>query len=106
LELLEIDVARVDAFRDELAKRARLIRSASARGKPLMETVERRDGTSYKRRKRALSNISINAMLALLGQTLQRAVDYGYIERNPVLIGERQPALPAGREAEANLLGG
>jgi integrase len=95
-ELLEIDVARVDAFRDELAKRARVIKEASARGKPLMETVERRQGKSYQRRKRALSNTSINAMLALLGQVLQRAFDYGYIERNPVKVGDRkQRFLPA-----------
>ncbi|HEX4189330.1 MAG TPA: site-specific integrase [Solirubrobacteraceae bacterium] len=96
MELLEIDVARVDAFRDELAKRARVIRDAAARGKPLTETVERRDGMSYQRRKRALSNTSINAMLVLLGQILQRAVDYGYIGRNPVRVGERsQRFLPA-----------
>ena len=95
-ELLEIDVARVDAFRDELARRARVIKAAAARGKPLIEAVKRRDGTSYKRRKRALSNTSINAMLALLGQILQRAVDYGHIERNPVRVGERkQRFLPA-----------
>jgi integrase len=95
-ELLEIDVARVDAFRDELAKRARTIREAAARGKPLMETVERSNGKAYKRRKRALSNTSINAMLALLGQILQRAVDYGHIERNPVTVGDRkQRFLPA-----------
>ena len=48
LELLEIDVARVDAFRDELATRARVIREAAARGKPLWETVKRRDGCDYK----------------------------------------------------------
>ena len=29
-------------------------------------------------------------MLALLGQILQRAVDYGYIERNAVRVGERR----------------
>jgi integrase len=96
LELLEIDVARVDAFRDELAKRARVIRDAAARGKPLMENVERKQGKSYRRRKRALSNTSINAMLALLGQILQRAVDYGHIDRNPVKVGDRrQRFLPA-----------
>lgn len=34
MELLEIDVARVDGFRDELAHRSRVIREAEARGKP------------------------------------------------------------------------
>jgi hypothetical protein len=39
LELLDIDVARVDGFRDDLAKRAKVIRDAAARGKPLMKSV-------------------------------------------------------------------
>jgi integrase len=90
LELLEIDVARTDEFRDELANRARVIKEAEARGKPLMETVKGRSGRMYKRRKRALSNSSINRILALLGQILQRAADYGYIERNPMKIGQRR----------------
>jgi hypothetical protein len=47
MELLEIDVARVDGFRDELAHRSRVIREAEARGKPLMETVERKPGKPY-----------------------------------------------------------
>jgi integrase len=38
---------------------------------------------------RPLSNTSINAMLKLLGQILQAAVDYDLIERNPVRVGER-----------------
>jgi hypothetical protein len=76
LELVEIDVARVDGFRDDLASRSRVIRDAAARGKPLVESVKRTTGKVYARRKRALSNTSINSMLALLSQILQRAVDY------------------------------
>jgi integrase len=90
MELADIDVARVDGFRDDLAGRARVIREAAARGKPLLETVERREGKPYERRKRPLSNTSINGMLALLSQILQRAVDYGYIDRNPVKVGGRK----------------
>ena len=67
-----------------------MIREAAARGKPLMETVERKEGKPYERRKRPLSNTSINGMLALLSQILQRAVDYGYIDRNPVKVGGRR----------------
>ncbi len=67
-----------------------MIREAAARGKPLMETVERREGKPYERRKRPLSNTSINGMLALLSQILRRAVDYGYIDRNPVEVGGRR----------------
>lgn len=90
MELGEIDVARTDGFRDELASRARVIRQAEARGKPLTETVTTKRGHSYKRQKRPLSNTSINAIMALLSQVLQRAMDYGYIERNPMRIGERR----------------
>ncbi len=88
--LAEIDVAATDGFRDELAKRSRAIRDAQARGKPLVETVKRASGGSYKRRKRPLSNTSINSILALLSQILQRACDYGYIDRNPMKVGERR----------------
>lgn len=90
LELVEIDVARTDGFRDELATRSRVIQQAAARGKPLMETVKGREGKPYKRRKRPLSNTSINAILGLLSQILQRGTDYGYIERNPMKIGQRK----------------
>jgi len=98
LELVEIDVARTDEFRDELAKRSQEIQAAADRGKPLMETVRREQGKPYGRRKRALSNTSINGILTLLSQILQRAVDYGYMERNPLKIGERKERfLPAVR---------
>jgi integrase len=90
LELAEIDVARTDAFRDELAYRTRVVQSAAERGKPLMETVTGRGGKPYKRRKRTLSNTSINAILALLSQIMKRAVDYRYIERNPMKTGDRK----------------
>jgi len=90
LELLEIDVARTDGFRDELAAQARVIRKAAERGKPLMETVRPKNGKPYKRRKRALSNTSINGMLALLSQVMQRAEDYDYIPKNPMKVGERK----------------
>ncbi len=98
LELLELDVGRVDAFRDDLAGRSCVIRDAATRGKPLMELVTPERGAPYKRQKRALSNGSINEILALLGQILQRAVDYGYIERNAMRVGERKDRfLPSSR---------
>jgi integrase len=90
LELLEIDVARTDAFRDELAAQARVIKKAAERGKPVMETVQPKKGEPYKRRKRALSNTSINSILALLSRIMQRAEDYDYIPKNPMKIGERK----------------
>jgi integrase len=90
MELLKIDVASVDGFRDELAHRSRVIREAEARGKPLIETVERKPGKPYKRRKRPLSNTSINGLLTLLSQIMQRAVDYGHVPHNPMKVGERK----------------
>lgn len=90
LELIQIDVARTDGFRDELANRSRVIQKAAAREKPLMETVKGRGGKPYKRRKRPLSNTSINAILKLLSQIMQRAMDYGFVDRNPMKTGERK----------------
>lgn len=96
VELLEIDVEMNDRFRDELAARARTIREAAKRGKPLMETVAGRDGKPYKRPKKPLSNTSINAILALHSQILQRAVDYEHIPRNPMKVGtHRDRFLPS-----------
>jgi integrase len=104
LELLEIDVARVDALRNDLARRSEVIRKAAKRGKPLMETVRRKDGKSYERRKRPLANSSINKILMLLSQIMQRALDYGYVERNPVKIGERaERFMPAERTTKSFL---
>ena len=55
-----------------------------------METVRPKNGKPYKRRKRGLSNTSINGMLALLSQVMQRAEDYDYIPKNPMKVGERK----------------
>jgi hypothetical protein len=46
-------------------------------------------GRTYQRQRRPLSNTSINAMITLLGQMLQQAVDYELIARNPVRVGGR-----------------
>jgi integrase len=54
-----------------------------------METVTDKRGRTYERRRRPLSNTSINAMITLLGQILQQAVDYELIDRNPVRVGGR-----------------
>jgi integrase len=54
-----------------------------------METVTDKRGRTYERRRRPLSNTSINAMITLLGQILQQALDYELIDRNPVRVGGR-----------------
>ena len=54
-----------------------------------METVTDKRGRTYERRRRPLSNTSINMLITLLGQILQQAVDYELIDRNPVRVGGR-----------------
>jgi integrase len=90
LELLEIDVERVDDLRDGLAKRSEVIRAAAALGRPLIETVKQPDKGSYKRSMRSLSNSSINKILALLSRIMQRAVERGLVEVNPMKVGEHR----------------
>ena len=91
----EISPQLVDRFRDELHEQAETIRRAQERARagkgrrPLMETVTDKRGRTYERRRRPLSNTSINAMITLLGQILQQAVDYELIARNPVRVGGR-----------------
>ncbi len=91
----EISPELIDRFRDELHEQSETIRKAQerARGEKgrrlLTETVTDKRGRTYQRRRRPLSNTSINAMITLLGQILQQAVDYDRIDRNPVRVGGR-----------------
>ena len=87
--LSEITPRLVDRFRDELAEQAHTIRLAEQRGRPVMETATDKRGRTYERRRRPLSNTSINMLITLLGQILQQAVDYELIDRNPVRVGGR-----------------
>ncbi len=87
--LNEINPRVVDRFRDELHEQAEAIRTATVRGRVLKETVTDKRGRTYERKRRPLSNTSINAMITLLGQILQLALDYELIDRNPVRVGGR-----------------
>ena len=87
--LSEISPRLVDRFRDQLAEQAQTIRLAEQRGRPVMETATNKRGRTYERRRRPLSNTSINMLITLLGQILQQAVDYELIDRNPVRVGGR-----------------
>jgi integrase len=95
VRISEISPRLIDRFRDELQEQAETIRTAQERAdtnksrRPLMETVTDKRGRTYERRRRPLSNTSINAMITLLGQILQQAVDYELIGRNPVRVGGR-----------------
>ena len=90
LELLEIDVAGVDDFRDDLADRAELNREHAVRRSPPPGTITPRDGQKDKHSERALSNGSINAILMLLSEIMQRAFDAGYVPQNPLTVGEHR----------------
>lgn len=87
--LSEISPRVVDRFRDELHEQAEAIRTATARGRVLKETVTDKRGRTYERKRRPLSNTSINAMITLLGQIMQQALDYELVDRNPVRVGGR-----------------
>jgi hypothetical protein len=41
-------------------------------------------------------------MLTLLGEIMQGAVDYGYVQRNPFELGKRSDRVPAGALATPN----
>ncbi|MEO8967210.1 MAG: phage integrase SAM-like domain-containing protein [Solirubrobacteraceae bacterium] len=87
--LSEISPRLVDRFRDKLHEQAEAIRAATARGRVLKETVTDKRGRTYARKRRPLSNTSINAMITLLGQIMQQAFDYELVDRNPVRVGGR-----------------
>jgi hypothetical protein len=90
LELLETDVAGVDDFRDDLAGHAELNREHTVRDRPPTGPITPQDGQAHKHSERALSNGSINAILTLLGEIMQRAFDEGYVPQNPLKVGERR----------------
>jgi hypothetical protein len=90
LELLEIDVAGVDDFQDDLADRAELNREHTVRRSPPPGTIKPNDGQKDEHSERALSNGSINAILMLLSEIMQRAFDAGYVPQNPLKVGERR----------------
>ncbi len=87
--LSEITPRLIDRFRDEFTEQAQVIRTAEKGGRPLTETATDKRGRTYERRRRPLSNTSINMLITLLGQILQQAVDYELIDRNPVRVGGR-----------------
>jgi len=87
--LSEIAPRLVDRFCDELAEQAQTIRTAEERGRPVMETATDKRRRTYERRRRPLSNTSINMLITLPGQILQQAVNYELIDRNPVRVGGR-----------------
>jgi len=80
-----IDAAAADEFVDSALRERDAIREAAAAGGPLTETyTDARTGRTHRRRRRGLSNSSINKVLAVVRRVLKEAVRHGLIEYNPL----------------------
>jgi integrase len=85
LRLDEIDTATADDFVDARLRERDAIAEAAAAGEPLMEEYrDPRTGRTCRRRRRALSNSSINKVLAGVRQVLKEAVRRRFIDHNPL----------------------
>jgi hypothetical protein len=81
----KIDVALADEFVDLKLRESSRIADAAAAGAPLtQEYTDRRTGRIHKRRRRGLSNSSINKVLAAVRMVLKEAKRHGWIEQNPL----------------------
>jgi integrase len=79
-----ITEAVVDDFVSSKLRERKAIEEAAAAGTPLTEEyVDRRTGRRHTRRRRGLSNSSINKVVAGIRQVLKEAKRHGLIERNP-----------------------
>jgi hypothetical protein len=80
-----IDVSLADDFVDaKLRERERIVEAVEA-GQPLTEQyTDRRTGGVHTRRRRGLSNSSINKVLAAVRMVLKEAKRHGWIEQNPL----------------------
>ena len=80
-----IDVALVDEFVDHALRDREAIAEAAAAGQPLTEPyMDPRTGRVHARRRRGLSNGSINKVLAAVRVVTKEAVRQRLIDRNPL----------------------
>jgi integrase len=92
-----IDVALADKFTDLKLRERSQIEDAAAAGEPLTEEyADPRTGRTHRRRRRGLSNSSINKVLAAVRMVLREAKRHGLIESNPLddsicFLPERSP---------------
>jgi integrase len=81
----KIDVALADEFVDLKLRESSRIADAATAGAPLTEEyTDRRTGRIHKRRRRGLSNSSINKVLAAVRMVLKEAKRHAWIEQNPL----------------------
>lgn len=80
-----IDVAMADDFVDLKLRERERIAEAAAAGEPITEEyTDTRTGRTHKRRRRGLSNGSINKVLAAVRMVLKEATRHGWLEQNPL----------------------
>jgi hypothetical protein len=85
LRLDELDTASADDFVDARLREREAVAQAAAAGEPLMEQYrDPRTGRTHSRRRRGLSNSSINKVLAGVRQVLKEAVRRRFIDHNPL----------------------
>ena len=83
--LNKIDLALADDFVDRKLRERERIAEAAAAGEPLTEEyTDHRTGRLHKRRRRGLSNSSINKVLAAVRMVLKESKRHGWIEQNPL----------------------
>lgn len=81
----EIDAAVADDFVEEKLHERESIEKAAAAGRPLMERyTDTRTGRTHQRRRRSLSNDSINKVLAAVRLVLKEAKRRRLIDHNPL----------------------
>lgn len=100
LRLDEIGAATADEFVDAALKEREAIELAGAEGEHILERyVDARTGRTHSRRKRGLSNSSINKVLTSVRRVLKEAVQQGLIERNPLVDPDCYLRAPAPRRS-------
>jgi len=100
LRLDEISSATVDEFVDAALRDRESIEAAEAAGEPLTERyVDARTGRTHSRRRRGLSNSSINKVLTGVRRVLKEAVRQGVTERNPLVDPDCYLRAPAPRRS-------
>jgi integrase len=81
----EIDVALADSFVEaKLLEREAIVKAIAARRPLSEEYTDRRTGRTHRRRRRGLSNGSINKVLVAVRRVLKEAKRQGLIEQNPL----------------------
>ena len=84
-ELEKIDEVVIEDFVQDMLAEREEIRAAAAAGRPLMQTICLPNGRTYQRRRKALSNDSINKAIAAVRQVLKDASHRypRHVVRNP-----------------------